>query len=126
MQAPQPTPAQPQTPSAAKGTFHTPGLGRFATSPLNRALLPSLRPSPAAADKGDYHVTDLGSQQGTYLNGKRLAANAPHRLLPSDELCFGSNDLGGKRFKVGRRCALTAQGFVCLPPVHRRACLAFA
>lgn len=45
-------------------------------------------------------MTDLGSQHGTYLNGKRLAPNQPHRLLPADELCFGSNDLGGKRFKV--------------------------
>lgn len=45
-------------------------------------------------------MTDLGSEQGTYINGQRLAPNAPHRLMPEDELCFGSDDLGGKRYKV--------------------------
>lgn len=119
--APNPACGQGRLSRARPGTLHD-------FTPLNCALLPSLRLSPAAADKGDYHVTDLGSHQGTYLNGKRLAANAPHRLLPSDELCFGSNDLGGKRFKVGRRWTLTAHGSVgsvCLVPgVHRRACVA--
>ncbi|KAI7846026.1 hypothetical protein COHA_000563 [Chlorella ohadii] len=77
---------------------------------VGRAAACDLRlDAPSASDRharlhqceaGDYHITDLGSQQGTYVNGKRLVPNTPHRLLPSDELCFGSNDLGGKRFKV--------------------------
>lgn len=71
--------------------------------------LPPRIPHPPStqAAKGDYHVTDLGSQAGTWVNGRRLPPRAPCRLLPGDELCFGAQEAGGRRFKVrwGWGCA---------------------
>ena len=40
--------------------------------------------------RGDYlFVTDLNSTNGTYLNGTRLVAYAPHRLADGDRLILG-------------------------------------
>ncbi|PSC71770.1 zeaxanthin epoxidase [Micractinium conductrix] len=49
---------------------------------------------------GDYHVTDLGSEHGTWVNGQRLEANVARRMLPADDVIFGSPDLGGQHFVV--------------------------
>lgn len=43
----------------------------------------------------DYYVTDMGSEAGTYLNGRRLASGASARLLPGDVLRFGAADTAG-------------------------------
>jgi hypothetical protein len=41
--------------------------------------------------QGDYlFVTDLNSTNGTYLNGTRLAAYAPHRLADGDRLILST------------------------------------
>ncbi len=37
----------------------------------------------------DVQVTDIGSANGTYLNGQHIAPDVPHRLHNSDELCLG-------------------------------------
>ena len=55
---------------------------------------------PLPAELGDYHVTDLASQHGTWVNDKRLAPNVPFRLHPGDTVRFGAAELGGKDFKV--------------------------
>jgi pSer/pThr/pTyr-binding forkhead associated (FHA) protein len=34
-------------------------------------------------------ITDLGSSNGTYLNGQRLIANQPRVLRDGDEIKFG-------------------------------------
>jgi phage tail-like protein len=39
--------------------------------------------------KGECEVNDLGSSNGTYVNGEKLAANAPHILAPGDEIKVG-------------------------------------
>jgi len=40
---------------------------------------------------GDVWLTDLGSTNGTYLNGNRLTGNDPHRLHDGDRVRFGSS-----------------------------------
>src|SRR5213593_2179148 len=37
--------------------------------------------------EGQWHVVDLGSRNGTYLNGRRLSGNAP--LKPGDAVTLG-------------------------------------
>lgn len=49
---------------------------------------------------GDYHVTDLGSQEGTWVNGKRIKAHEATRLRPGDVVHFGSPEQAGKDFRV--------------------------
>lgn len=52
----------------------------------------------------DYFVTDLDSEFGTWLNGRRIPSQTPERLKPGDELCFGERDPGDKNiFKVKMR-----------------------
>lgn len=46
-----------------------------------------------AGARGDTWLTDLGSTNGTFLNGERLAAQAPHRLEDGDRVRFGSSVL---------------------------------
>ena len=41
------------------------------------------------ADQRGYTILDLGSQEGTYLNGRRLVPNQPVRLNPGDALRLG-------------------------------------
>ncbi len=36
-----------------------------------------------------YFLTDLGSRNGTFVNGTSLAANTAHRLVGGDEIVFG-------------------------------------
>ena len=39
--------------------------------------------------KSECELSDLGSSNGTYLNGEKLAANTPHLLTPGDEIKIG-------------------------------------
>lgn len=43
--------------------------------------------------QGVMHILDLQSVNGTYLNGKRLAANVPHLFRTGDELRLGTLEL---------------------------------
>ncbi len=45
-------------------------------------------------------MTDLGSQAGTWLNGKRLQARMQQRLRPDDTVSFGEPGRGSLDFKV--------------------------
>jgi len=40
-------------------------------------------------DGGSWRLVDLGAANGTYLNGRRLAANSPEPLEPGDEIQIG-------------------------------------
>lgn len=40
----------------------------------------------------DYVLTDLGSTNGTRLNGKSIAANEEHKLQDGDQILFGKID----------------------------------
>ena len=40
--------------------------------------------------KGDVWLTDLGSTNGTYLNGRRLSGNLPTRVVDGDRVQLGS------------------------------------
>ena len=62
-------------------------LNRVALLSLNHAALLSLN---LPTELGDYHVTDLGSEHGTWVNGQRLEANVARRMLPADDVIFGS------------------------------------
>ena len=42
-----------------------------------------------AAAAYDYHVQDLGSDSGTWLNGRRMSPGASATLRPGDMLEFG-------------------------------------
>ncbi len=50
-----------------------------------------------AADRGDYWISDLGSADGTWVNGRRIPAERPVRLLPADRVRFGQ---AGQEFVV--------------------------
>lgn len=65
-------------------------VGRGAGSALHLDC-PTVSGSHARLERadGDYWVTDLGSQYGTFLNGKQLAPGARARLQPGDHLRFG-------------------------------------
>lgn len=43
--------------------------------------------------KGDLHVVDLGSINGTFINGKRLTPETPFPISPGDEMRLGTLDL---------------------------------
>lgn len=43
--------------------------------------------------KGSLHVVDLGSVNGTFINGKRLAPETPFPISPGDEMRLGTLDL---------------------------------
>jgi pSer/pThr/pTyr-binding forkhead associated (FHA) protein len=52
------------------------------------------------AELGDYHITDLASQAGTWVNGQRIPADTPTRLHPGDCVRFGAAEQGGRDFRV--------------------------
>ena len=43
--------------------------------------------------KSKLHVVDLGSVNGTFVNGKRLLPDVPFPISPGDELRLGTLDL---------------------------------
>lgn len=51
----------------------------------------SRRHSCIEFDKKNWVVTDLGSSNGTWVNGERLIQNAPHVFNDGDEIAFGRN-----------------------------------
>ena len=40
-------------------------------------------------EEGNIKVMDLGSTHGTFLDGKRLEKNKPHKMVPGSTLTFG-------------------------------------
>src|SRR6186997_2332221 len=43
-------------------------------------------------DSGDYVLRDLGSTNGTELNGKEIKPETDHKLQDGDKVCFGKVD----------------------------------
>ena len=44
-------------------------------------------------DNGTVTVTDLGSSNGTYVQGVKLSAHTPHIIYPGDRIILGSEDV---------------------------------
>lgn len=69
----------------------------------------AVRQAEFTKEDGHHYVTDLGTSAGTWLNDKRMDANAKKRLRPGDVLEFGQ--LGsGLRYKI-KVCAAQAAGW---------------
>jgi len=58
----------------------------------------------------DYFVTDLGSANGTYLNGIQLEPQVPARLRPADEVSFGPSENPATKFRIKLRHESLADG----------------
>jgi hypothetical protein len=59
------------------------GAARKGVSRIHAAL------SCIANGTANFSVTDLGSSNGTFLNGERLVAHQPYALQDGDEICLG-------------------------------------
>ena len=68
-------------------------------SGLDTQRITSRRHACIEFDQTAYTVTDLGSNNGTWLNGRRLQANTPATLNHGDEVTLGKN---GVRFVFNR------------------------
>ena len=51
-------------------------------------------------DGGDFFVKDLGSQEGTWLNGQRIRGNGGARVVPGDEIEFGSRGVPALTYRI--------------------------
>ncbi len=74
----------------------SPGGSRLGRSADNTIQLPDASISRYHAflgedDEGQVRLTDLGSTNGTFLNGRRLPENTPVRVADGDRLQFGAN-----------------------------------
>ena len=74
----------------------SPGGSRLGRSADNTIQLPDASISRYHAflgddDEGQVRLTDLGSTNGTFLNGRRLPENTPVRVQDGDRLQFGAN-----------------------------------
>ena len=49
---------------------------------------------------GKYYVTDRGSSNGTWLNGRKLQGNKSAQLHPGDFVEFGAHGTAGVTYKV--------------------------
>lgn len=56
---------------------------------INCASTSNVHARVSHCDSG-YYISDLGSDNGTWLNGQRIAPNEERKLHPGDEICFGS------------------------------------
>ena len=73
----------------------SPGGSRLGRSADNTIQLPDASISRyhaflGADDEGQVRLTDLGSTNGTFLNGRRLPENTPVRVQDGDRLQFGA------------------------------------
>ncbi len=57
------------------------------------ASVSSHHASLSLAEDGDYVLTDLGSTNGTELNGKEIAEGEAHKLQAGDKIRFGNIDV---------------------------------
>lgn len=51
-------------------------------------------------ESSDFWIMDLGSAQGTWLNGSRLRGQQRQRVTPGDEIVFGKRGAEDLSFKV--------------------------
>ncbi len=70
-----------------------PGANTIGRKPENSIAIPdphvSGRHAEIQVSDGEFTLKDLGSTNGTFLNGARLAADQPMRITPEDEIRFG-------------------------------------
>ena len=62
----------------------------------------SIRHAHIFQANGDYWLADLGSAEGTWLNGSKLAVQQRQRVIPGDEIEFGQRGSLSHTFKVKR------------------------
>lgn len=60
-------------------------------SPLDSRKIISRKHALLEEKKGQWHLTDQGSVNGTWLNGHQLTAREPYPLQEGDEVVFGRN-----------------------------------
>ena len=51
-------------------------------------------------EDGDYYVMDLGSKNGTWLNGDKVKRQERQRVTPGDEVMFGKKGVSDLTYKV--------------------------
>jgi pSer/pThr/pTyr-binding forkhead associated (FHA) protein len=51
-------------------------------------------------EKGVYSIEDVGSANGTSLNGMALTPGTPYRLRTGDKICLGKGELVTFIFKI--------------------------
>ena len=51
-------------------------------------------------ESGDYWLMDLGSAEGTWLNGKRIRMQQKQKVTPGDEVAVGRKNSQELTFKV--------------------------
>jgi len=109
--APRPEPAQAPTPFPQTSSWKLEGAERTLDLPdgtktigrgrENDYQIDDLKASRVHArlqvTAGRLEVVDLGSTNGTFLNGERLVPNTPHPVAPGDELIFGKTRFVCKR-----------------------------
>ncbi len=81
-----------------------PGMTTFGRRPENTVVLfgdlyVSGSHAQISAEGGDYILTDIGSTNGTLLNGERLQIHAPVQLSDGDELLIGGTALRFERLE---------------------------
>jgi len=76
-----------------EGVEITVGRSRRATVVLNDQFVSSLHLALRLNERGEVTVRDLGSTNGTYLQGRRLAPNQTSVLRPGEKLAIGSENI---------------------------------
>jgi len=71
----------------------TVGRSRQATVVLNDRFVSSLHLALRVNERGEVTVRDLGSTNGTFLQGKRLTPNQTYTMRPGDRLEIGSKSI---------------------------------
>jgi hypothetical protein len=71
----------------------TVGRSRQATVVLNDRFVSSLHLALRADERGEVTVRDLGSTNGTFLQGKRLTPNQTYTMRSGDRLEIGSKSI---------------------------------
>ena len=49
---------------------------------------------------GDFYISDLGSANGTWLNGDKMKKQDRQRVRPGDEIVVGQKGVSGLTFKI--------------------------
>lgn len=49
---------------------------------------------------GDFYISDLGSVNGTWLNGDKMKKQDRQRVRPGDEIVLGQKGVSGLTFKI--------------------------
>ena len=53
-----------------------------------------------AQSNGDYYLSDMGSSNGTWLNGNKMKKQEPQRVRPGDEISIGKKGVSDLTYKI--------------------------